>query len=91
MEKVIKRLKITNEHGLHARAAALLVETVNRFTSDIKLSRNGQVAEGKSIISVLTLGAAKGSNVRVEAKGKDAKEAVRAIEILVRDNFHESK
>jgi phosphocarrier protein len=90
MGKVIKNLKITNKHGLHARAAAMLVQTVNRFTSEIKLSRDGQVVDGRSIISVLTLGAAKGSKVRVEARGKDAEEAVRAIEDLVRNNFHES-
>ena len=90
MGKVVKNLKITNKHGLHARVAALLVQTVNRFTSEIKLSRDGQVVDGRSIISVLTLGAAKGSKVRVEARGKDAEEAVRAIEDLVRNNFHES-
>ncbi len=91
MVKVTKRLEIKNRLGLHARAAALLIQTVNRFSADVKFSKDGQVVDGRSIIGVLSLGAAKGSKVRVEACGRDAKEAVRAIEELIESKFHESK
>ncbi len=91
MVKVSKRLEIKNRLGLHARAAALLVQTVLRFSSDVKFSKDGLIVNGRSIIGVLTLGAAKGSKVRVEASGKDAKELVRAVEELIGKRFHESE
>ncbi len=91
MVKVTKRLEIKNRLGLHARAAALLIQTVNRFSADVKFSKDGQVVDGRSIIGVLSLGAAKGSKVRVEASGRDAKEVVCAIEELIESKFHESK
>ncbi|MFQ5849433.1 MAG: HPr family phosphocarrier protein [Candidatus Binatia bacterium] len=91
MTKVSRRLEIKNRLGLHARAAALLVQTVNRFSAEVRISKDGQVVDGRSIISVLTLGAAKGSRIRVEARGKDAEEAVRAIEKLIEKKFHESE
>ena len=87
--KITKRLDIKNRLGLHARAAALLVQTVSRFSSEVKISKDGQVVDGRSIIGLLTLGAAKGSRVRVEAKGKDAEESLRAIEELFKKRFHE--
>ncbi len=91
MVKITKRLEIKNRLGLHARAAVLLVQMVNRFSADVKFSKDGQVVDGRSIIGVLSLGAAKGSKVRVEASGRDAKEVVRAIEELIESKFHESK
>jgi len=89
--KVVKRLEIKNKLGLHARAAALLVQTVNRFASDVKISKDGQVVDGRSIMGVLTLAATKGSKIQVEARGTDADEAVRAIERLVEKKFHENE
>ncbi len=89
MLKVSKKLVIKNKLGLHARAAALLVQTINRFGADVKISKDGQVVDGRSIIGVLTLGAAKGSKICVEARGKDAEESVRAIEKIFENNFHE--
>ncbi len=90
MVKISKKLEIKNKLGLHARAAALLVQTVNRFAAEVKISKGGQVVDARSIIGVLTLGAAKGSKVRVEARGKDAEESVRAIEEIFENNFHEA-
>jgi phosphocarrier protein len=91
MIKVKRKIEIRNKHGLHARAraAALLVQTVSRFSADVKISKDGQVVDGRSIIGVLTLGAAKGSKIRVEAKGQDAEEAVSTIEELIGKRFHE--
>jgi phosphocarrier protein HPr len=91
MVKVSKRLEIKNRLGLHARAAMLLVQTVHRFSADVKFSKDGLVVDGRSIIGVLTLGAGRGSKVRVEASGKDAKELVRAVEELIEKRFHESE
>lgn len=89
MQRIRKRLEIKNRLGLHARAAALLVETVNQFSCDVKIGKEDQLVNGRSIIGVLTLGAAKGTKIRVEAKGDDAQEAVVAIEQLVGDKFGE--
>jgi len=88
--KITKRLDIKNRLGLHARAAALLVQTVSRFSSEVKISKDGQVVDGRSIIGLLTLGAAKGSRVRVEAKGNDAEESLKAIEELFEKRFDEA-
>ncbi len=89
--KISKRLEVKNRLGLHARAAALLVQTVSRFSSEVKISKDGQVVDGRSIIGLLTLGAAKGSRVRVEAKGNDAQESFKAIEELFEKRFDEGE
>ncbi len=89
--KISKRLEIKNRLGLHARAAVLLVQTVSRFSSEVKISKDGQVVNGRSIIGLLTLGAAKGSRMRVEAKGNDAQESLKAIEELFEKRFDESE
>lgn len=91
MAKAVRNLEIKNKLGLHARAAALLVQTVNRFSAEVKISKDGQVVDGRSIMGVLTLAATRGSKIHVEAKGEDAEEAVRAIEKLVDKKFHESE
>ncbi len=91
MVKVVKKLEIRNKLGLHARAAALLVQTVNRFSAEVKISKDGQVVDGRSIMGVLTLAATKGSKIHVEAKGEDAKQALRAIEKLIEKKFHEGE
>ncbi|HET8564557.1 MAG TPA: HPr family phosphocarrier protein [Candidatus Binatia bacterium] len=90
MGKVVKKLEIKNKLGLHARAAALLVQTVNRFSSAISFSKDGQVADGRSIMGVLTLAATQGSKIQVEAQGEDAEQAVRAIEKLFEKRFNEN-
>jgi phosphotransferase system HPr (HPr) family protein len=61
MGKVVKKLAITNKLGLHARAAALLVQTVTKFSSQVTFSKDGQCADGRSIMAVLTLAATQGS------------------------------
>ncbi len=87
--KISKRLEIKNRLGLHARAAALLIQTVSRFSSEVKISKDGRVVNGRSIIGLLTLGAAKGSRVRVEVKGNDAEESLKSIEELFEKRFDE--
>ena len=91
MGKVVKKLVIKNKLGLHARAAALLVQTVNRFSAEVKIAKDGQVVDGRSILGVLTLAATRGSKIQVEADGEDAEEAMRAVEKLVGKKFYESE
>jgi phosphocarrier protein HPr len=91
MSRIVKKLEITNKLGLHARAAALLVQTVNRFSAQVNLSKDGQSADGRSIMGVLTLAATQGSNVQVEANGEDAERAVKAIEKLFDSRFNENE
>ena len=91
MVKVGKKFEIKNRLGLHARASALLVQTVSRFDAEVKVSKDGQVVDGRSIMGLLTLAAPKGSKIHVEAKGKEAEEAMRAIEKLIEKRFHENE
>lgn len=91
MIKVLKKIEIKNKLGLHARAAALLVQTANRFSAQITISKDGQTADGRSIMGVLTLAATQGSKIQVEAVGDDAEQAIKAIERLVDKRFNENE
>lgn len=82
---------IVNKLGLHARAAARLVQTANRFKSEIRLEREGQEVNGKSIMGVLMLVASKGTAVTLRARGERAQEAVAALAALIDDKFGEGK
>lgn len=82
---------IKNKLGLHARAAALFVQTVSRYKSDVYLEKDGHRVNGKSIMGVMMLAAAKGSSVRVEASGADAGELVTQVEQLVDNLFGEAE
>lgn len=91
MPRVVKKLEIKNKHGLHARAAALLVQTVNRFSAQVNVSKDGHTADGRSIMGVLTLAAAQGSKIHVEASGEDAEQLIKALEKLCDARFHENE
>jgi phosphocarrier protein len=91
MARVTKKLEIRNKLGLHARAAALFVQTVNRFSSQINVSNDGVTTDGRSIMGMLTLGATQGSKIHVEIIGEDAEKALRAIEKLLENRFNEAE
>jgi phosphocarrier protein len=91
MGKAIKKLEIQNKLGLHARAAALFVQTVNKFSSQVTVTNDGQTADGRSIMGMLTLGAPQGSKIQVEVTGEDADKALRAIEKLLDSRFNENE
>ncbi len=76
MERLEQEVVVKNTHGLHARPAAIFVQIANKFDSAVKIERDGEVVDGKSIIAVLSLGIAKGTKVRLILEGDDAKEAV---------------
>ena len=82
-------IQVRNELGLHARAAARFVHLANRFRSQISVIKDGSRVDGKSILGLLTLAAAKGTRLRVSATGTDEKAAVDQLVQLVRRGFEE--
>lgn len=80
---------IKNELGLHARAAALFVKTASRFKSRITVRRGNYEVNGKSIMGILTLAAAKGMKIVVRVEGEDAEDAMESIGNLIENNFYE--
>ncbi|MFN2308492.1 MAG: HPr family phosphocarrier protein [Gammaproteobacteria bacterium] len=84
-----KNLTIINKLGLHARAAAKFVTLASQFESSIEVARNGQQVNGKSIMGVMMLAAAKGTSLTVSADGPDEDAALAQIEALIQDRFHE--
>ncbi len=84
-----RETRIVNRLGLHARAAAQLVRMANEYNSDISLIKSNQQANAKTIMEVLMLGAAKGENLTVEAKGDDEEHAVETIVQLIDARFNE--
>jgi len=84
-------LEIVNRLGLHARAAALLVQTASKFDAEVTIAKDGQTVNGRSIMGVMMLAAEQGSRIEVAASGRQAREAVEAIRALVAARFHESE
>lgn len=85
------KITVSNQLGLHARAAARLVRLAGNYKSDIEIKRtdNGVSANAKSILSVLTLAASKGIELIIKAEGADEKAALRVLEELFADGFGE--
>jgi phosphotransferase system HPr (HPr) family protein len=80
---------ILNSTGFHARPAGLFVETASRFRSVIKVVSGKQAADGKSILSLMLLGATPGAEITIEARGEDEAEALNALAELVTGRFGE--
>ena len=83
--------EIKNKLGLHARAAAKLVHTSARFSSDIKIRKGDEEVDGKSILGILLLAAGRGSVITVKANGADEAAAVEAIRDLIERKFDEGE
>lgn len=86
-----QRITIINKLGLHARAAAKLVQTASRFGSDIKLKRDTREVNAKSIMGVMMLAAAKGTELELELDGPDESDAWEALAELINDKFGEGE
>jgi phosphocarrier protein HPr len=84
-----RQLIIKNKLGLHARAAAQMVQTSNSYTSDFTIRFDGQEVDGKSILSILTLACPVGSTISLRADGPDADNLLEAVERLIDDKFGE--
>lgn len=89
MAEITRRLRIVNEKGLHARASAKLVETVERFDASATVSRDGAETTGDSIMGLLMLAASRGSCIEVRTTGAEAEALADALEALVADRFGE--
>ncbi len=89
MARLQRTFLIVNTLGLHARAAAQLVQTANRFQSEVLVERDGQSVNGKSIMGVLMLAAAKGTEIQVVCEGPDAEPALAALARLIEAGFGE--
>ncbi|MFV1997105.1 MAG: HPr family phosphocarrier protein [Acidiferrobacterales bacterium] len=86
-----KDILIDNKLGLHARASAKFVQLASEYNSDISLSRNGKMVNGKSIMGIMMLAAAKGTRLELCANGTDEANAVTALSGLVGDLFGEGE
>ncbi|MBI4265220.1 MAG: HPr family phosphocarrier protein [Acidobacteria bacterium] len=80
---------VSNELGLHARAAARFVRLAERFDSQIRVGRDAKVMDGKSIMGILLLAAARGTTITISAEGPDEAAAVDALARLVESGFCE--
>ncbi|MCX7926810.1 MAG: HPr family phosphocarrier protein [Candidatus Omnitrophica bacterium] len=80
---VRKKVIVKNKQGLHARPAAVFVQVANKFESHITVSREKERVNGKSIMGILMLGAEEGSEIIIEADGRDAEQAVAELERIV--------
>ncbi len=86
-----KTVTIVNKLGLHARAAAKFVTLASSFASDIKLARDGQEVNGKSIMGVMMLAASRGTDIRLIADGSDEHEAIEKLTELIENRFGEQE
>jgi phosphocarrier protein len=86
---VTRVFTIRNKLGLHARAASLFVQLASKFSSDILVVKNDKEVNGKSIMGILILAAARGSRITVRAAGNDAPSALDALGALIESGFGE--
>lgn len=84
-----REVQIRNRLGLHARAAAKLVQTAGRFKSDVKIRKNGEEVDGKSILGLLLLAASQGTAITIAVCGEDEATAFAAVEDLIARSFDE--
>lgn len=88
-EPIERVFVIGNKLGLHARPAAVFVQTANRFEASVEVQKEDIKTDGKSIMGIMTLAAEMGSSITVRVTGKDAAEAMEALGKLIGSNFGE--
>ncbi len=86
---VRQSVTISNRQGLHARPADMIARLASQFEAQVEVIKEGQRVDGQSILNLLTLGAEAGTSLVLEATGKDAREAVRALAELIESGFPE--
>jgi phosphocarrier protein len=84
-----KKVMIQNETGIHARPASMLSEEASSYQADVELVKDGQSANAKSIMGVMSLGIKQSTEVTVKAEGTDEKQAVEALVELIESGFGE--
>ena len=88
---VVRALEICNKKGLHARASAKFVQTVEKFDADVRVTRCGETVGGTSILGLMMLAAAPGTDITVEATGNEAAAVIAALESLIARRFGEDE
>ena len=88
---VEREITISNQLGLHARAAAKFVQLAGRFRARIHLCRDGQAVDGKSILGILTLAACQGTELLLRVDGPDEEKALKALVKLINSKFGEGQ
>jgi phosphocarrier protein HPr len=86
---LVRVLKIINQKGLHARASAKFVQTVEKFDVDVRVSRGNETVGGTSIMGLMMLAAGPGTEITVAACGRERAEVLAALEVLVNGRFGE--
>lgn len=86
-----KTVLIKNKLGLHARAAVKLMNLANRFNSSVRITKDGNEVDAKSILGILTLAAVKGSKITIKVSGKDEQKAINALVDLIDNKFEEEE
>jgi phosphocarrier protein HPr len=86
---VVRKLAICNRKGLHARASAKFVQTVEKFDADVRVMRCGETVGGTSIMGLMMLAASPGTTITVEATGKEAADVIEALTTLINSRFGE--
>lgn len=90
-DKITTELKIINERGLHARAAANFVKAITGLNAEVEVERLNQTVDGNSIMGLMMLAAAKGATVKINATGPDAQTAIDNLTALINNKFGEEK
>jgi phosphocarrier protein HPr len=86
---IVRNLTIINQKGLHARASAKFVQTVEKFDADVRVTRCGETVGGTSIMGLMMLAAGPGTSITVTASGSESAEVMAALEALVGGRFGE--
>ena len=87
--RLSETVRIVNRKGLHARASARFVTAAHELPTDVTVEKDGMSAPGRSIMSLMMLGASKGDEVTIHAEGPDARASLDTLAALVRDGFGE--
>ncbi len=88
-DKLVKKFKVENQYGIHARPAALLVKAAGKYQCDIFIEKDGNKVSCKSIMGIMTIEGYPGSTMQVTASGSDAHKAMEEIEELFVNKFYE--
>jgi phosphocarrier protein len=90
-ERLLRSVEIVNERGLHARASAKFVKLAACFDAEVRVSKEGQTVDARSIMGLMMLAAGPGSLIDIEAEGEQAAEALAALAALVEARFDEER
>ncbi|WP_273722488.1 MULTISPECIES: HPr family phosphocarrier protein [unclassified Bartonella] len=86
---ISRHFNICNKRGLHARASAKFVQTVDNFNVTVEVEKDGKIVGGSSIMGLMMLAASSGCNLTIRVSGPEATDALNALEKLINNNFGE--